>query len=153
MRRFARDTKVGVQNTRMEIERTIIRYGASKFAYFLQEGHAMVAFEMKNKRIRFILPLPDKSKKEFWQTPSGRMRKNPEAAFIAWEQSTRSSWRALLLSIKAKLETVESGIAAFEEEFLSYIVVNGNKTIGERVIPQIDVMYKTGKVPALEFKG
>lgn len=52
--------------------------------------------------------------------------------------------------VKAKLEAVQSGIATFEEEFLSYIVLPSGRTVAEEAMPAIDEMYKTGStVPLL----
>lgn|SRR3990167_231325 len=150
---YARKTSVSSERTVAEIQKTLVRYGAQKFAYMSQDCAAMVVFEAKNRRVRFVLPLPNPADRKFTHTSGRDNERSPEAAYKEWEQACRQSWRALLLSIKAKLETVESGIATFEDEFLSYILLPGNKTFGERMIPKIDEIYKAGKVPALEFKG
>ena len=56
---YARDTNVSVIRTRNEIERTLERYGADGFAYATQSNMATVIFVMENRRIRFVLELPD----------------------------------------------------------------------------------------------
>jgi hypothetical protein len=61
----------------------------------------------------------------------------------------RRLWRALLLAIKAKLEVVESGLAIFEEEFLSNIVMPDGCTVGEHARPWIAEAYETGRVKGL----
>jgi len=59
-----------------------------------------------------------------------------------WEQGCRQRWRALCLAIKAKLETVESGISHFEDEFLSQIVdAIAKKTVGELIRPELEQCY------------
>jgi hypothetical protein len=40
MSRFAEDTKVPITKTRDEIERTLNRFGADRFAYFTESGKA-----------------------------------------------------------------------------------------------------------------
>ena len=64
-------------------------------------------------------------------------------------QEVRRRWRALALSIKAKLETVESGIAEFETEFMPYMVLPNGKTVAENILPEIERAYSTGKMPKL----
>jgi len=54
-----------------------------------------------------------------------------------------------VLAIKAKLECVESGIASFEEEFLAYIVLPNQQTMGQLALPQIAQAYGGGKMPPL----
>jgi hypothetical protein len=50
--------------------------------------------------------------------------------------------------VKAKFEAVESGISAFEEEFLANVVVPGGKTVGQTVIPQLG-QYTADQLPRL----
>ncbi len=68
MARFAASTKVGVDQTRVEIERTLSRYGATAFAYMSQAGKAIIAFEAQKRHIKITVPLPagdsDKEKQE-----------------------------------------------------------------------------------------
>jgi hypothetical protein len=59
----------------------------------------------------------------------------------------RARWRALLLVIKAKLESVESGIATFEEEFMAQIVLPDDQTVGQWVLPEVARIYETGRMP------
>jgi hypothetical protein len=42
---YAADTKVPVERSRLEIERTLKRYGADRFAYFSETGRTIVMFE------------------------------------------------------------------------------------------------------------
>ncbi|MCH8878151.1 MAG: hypothetical protein IIA89_15260, partial [Chloroflexi bacterium] len=49
----------------------------------------------------------------------------------------------------AKLEAVEVGIATFDEEFLSYIVLPDNTTVGEHLLPQVAKSYLDGSMPLM----
>jgi hypothetical protein len=150
--KFAVTTEVSVEKSRAEIEATVSRYGASGFMSGWVEGRAMIGFEMNNRQVRFILPLPDRNAQVFTHSRhnSGKMiPRSPEATFKAWEQACRQRWRALLLAIKAKLEAVECGISVFDDEFLAFIVMPGGKTIGEQIAPQIGQMLATGNLPRL----
>jgi hypothetical protein len=148
MSRYAEGTDVSSERSKAEIERTLTRYGADQFMYGWKEGGAFVGFRAQGRMIRFYLPLPNKDSDEFTRSPTGKPR-SAQAAYTAYEQATRQRWRALSLVIKAKLEAVESGIAEFDEEFLAYIVLPGGQTVGETMVPQIEVAYTTGKMPAL----
>lgn len=59
----------------------------------------------------------------------------------------------MALVIKAKLEAVEAGIAAFEEEFLAHIVLPNGSTVGQFMMPQIAAVYETGRMPPLLLTG
>ncbi len=127
---YASSTKVPVDQTRSEIERTLKRYGAAKFAYFTDHDRAIIMFEAHERRIRFELPLP-----------AGETDKE--------QQVRRQKWRALLLCIKAKLESVESKIETFEEAFLAHVVMQDGRTVAEHAIPRIALAYESGEVQPL----
>src|ERR1700719_46863 len=116
MARFAERTRVGVDQTRTEIERTLSRYGAAGFGYATRLGVAVIAFEAAKRHIKITVPLP-----------KGQDEKSNREA--------RQRWRALLLVIKAKLESVESGIETLEQAFLAQIVMPNDTTVGELLDP------------------
>jgi hypothetical protein len=148
--RYAAQTKVSSDKSRSEIERTLTRYGASKFMYGWDADAAVIAFSAHERYIRFKLPLPRKDEREFthYQRSSygGWTPRTETEAARRWEQATRQRWRALALIVKAKLEAVEAGISEFEDEFLAYIVMPDNKTLSEHVRPGIEHAYATGKI-------
>jgi hypothetical protein len=124
---YAEKTKVPVDQTRSDIEKTLARYGASRFAFMSESGRAVIMFEAGGRRIRFTLPLPKgDSDKE--------------------QQQRRHKWRALLLCIKAKLESVQSKIETFEEAFLAHVVMPDGRTVGEHSLPMIAKSYESGKM-------
>lgn len=143
---YARTTQVPVERSKTEIERNLRRYGAGAFMYGSTDTKGVIQFEMNKFRIRFDLPVPDRN--EFKTNRRGASL--PEH-FVqrAWEQACRQRWRALSLAILAKLEAVECGITSFEEEFLAHIVLPGNKTAGEWLVPQIEEIYEKKKLPPL----
>lgn len=143
---YAENTKVPIERSKAEIEKTLTRYGAQGFAYGWQEEMAVVRFVIADRQVRFILPLPPLS--EFARDGRNRLR-GKEAQQIAWEQGCRQRWRALALAIKAKLEVVESGIATFEDEFLAHIMLPNGETAGNWMKPQIAQAYQSGKMPPL----
>ena len=147
MKRYAEKTKVSPGNSKVEIERILTRYGAGQFAYGSGPKRAMVGFSIDKWYVRFILPLPNPKDKQFWTTPTGRSR-GSDAAAREYDQEIRRLWRALALTIKSKLETVQSGILTFQEEFMANIVLSDGKTISQHVLPRIED-YETNKIPEL----
>jgi len=145
--RYAQHTSVSSERSKAEIERLLTRYGATSFASGWQNEQAVIQFHMNARRIKFVLPLPSKTAKEF--THSKRGMRNEAATYKLWEQSTRQRWRALALVVKAKLEAVEASIANFEDEFMAHIVLPDGKTVSEHAAPMIAEAYKSGKVRAL----
>lgn len=146
---YAKGTTVSSEASRMEIEKTLSRYGATGFAYAVQTGRAMIAFTLGGRQVRFLLPLPNMDDDEFRLTPTGRSRRSDKAQYDAWEQACRQRWRALLLAVKAKLEAIECGISTFDREFMANVVLPGGGTVGEWMEPQIEQAYITGTVPAM----
>ncbi len=62
---------------------------------------------------------------------------------LAWlDQKNRQRARALMLVIKAKLESVESGVETFEEAFLANVMGADGRTVYEAIQPAIATQYR-----------
>lgn len=146
---YAAETSVSSEKSRAEIEKTLMRYGASHFMYGTGPDRAIVAFEMDGKRVQFNLPMPSRNDRRFTHTEGRGTERSPEKAAAEYDKGVRQRWRALALVIKAKLEAVESGITMFEEEFMAHIMLPDGKTVGQFMLPQIEKSYKSGKMPPL----
>lgn len=145
---YASKTKVSIERSQEEIKKTLRRYGAGQYvcADDWEGGQAMIGFRYRGLAVRMTLRLP--SLKEFARTPTG-LDRSEGARDKEHRQGCRQRWRALVLSVKAKLEAVESGISTFEQEFLPYLVVQGGQTVAERVLPEIARAIQAGSVPKL----
>lgn len=144
---YAENTKVPVEKTKAEIERMVTMAGAASFASFSEPGQARIAFELNGRRILFVLPLPDPQDVTFWRLSRGRRTKT--GAFAQWEQACRARWRALLLTIKAKLESAEAGIETFDEAFLAHIMTPDGRRFSEHAVPAISSAYERNGPPRL----
>lgn len=142
---YAADTTVSCEKSQSEIQRMLMRAGAERYMVGFDKTQAAIGFHLRGKSCRFILPLPDRMEKEFWFTKTRHNKRTEAEAFAAWEQACRSRWRAMGLSIKAKLESVEIGLRTFEQEFLADIVTENGQTVGDRIIPQINEDANAGK--------
>jgi hypothetical protein len=145
---YAAITEVSVQRSRNELESTLARYGATGFAYIMQSQVSIVAFEMRERRVMFRLTMPDPQSREIRFTATGKSR-TPAQQKSAYEQLERERWRALNLVVKAKLESVESGIETFEEAFLPHIVLPNGQTYGQFAVPQIQYAYEQQEMPSM----
>jgi hypothetical protein len=143
---YAENTNVSSEKSRMEIERIIRKYGASGFSYKWIDhpikSMVTIEFYMEKRCVRFSLLMP--SMDEFKNTETGRIRK-PNQVIQEYEKAVRQRWRALALVVKAKLEAVQSGITTFEYEFMAHIVLPDGMTVGDHVVPAIQLAYDSGK--------
>lgn len=142
--RYAEGTTVTPERSQQEISATLRKYGAQSFVYGWDDNRAMIQFTAHERHIRFLLDLPHPDDPEFRTTATGRTRANPDSAY---EGEIRRRWRALNLAIKAKLESVETGIATFEEEFMAHIVMPDGKTVAQHLVPKIEAAYRSGGMP------
>lgn len=148
MSTYAAGTNVTVERSRAEIERTLARFGADEFMYGYDATRAIVQFTAQDRRVRFVLRMPDKTDRRFTHTPTGKVRTR-EQALSQWEQGCREAWRALAEVIKAKLVAVETGIVGFEEEFASHIVLPDGSSVGDWLLPQIAQAYELHRMPSM----
>lgn len=124
-RPYAATTEVPIPQSKADLERTVRRYGADSFGILEIGNAAHVVFSLEGRKLRFSVQLPEK------------------------DQERRSIWRAVLLTIKAKLESSERGIETFEEAFMANIVMPDGRTVAETAGPQIEAAYQGRDVPLL----
>lgn len=133
--KYAKSTKVSIQRTILEIQKTLMRFGADTFAFIEQRDCTVIGFRCHNRNVRINVNYPAE--------PEGSSLK------IKWKQGKRQKFRALLLVIKAKLVAVEEGVASFETEFLPYLVTSNGATIAEKIIPELDDFSSSGDMRLL----
>ena len=144
---YAEDTIVPEERSRYEIETLVQKHGGKEFGYMSSAKEAVIVFRMDGYSVRFRVPLPDPDSNEFQLTPTGRRRRNLEVMTDAYYQERRRRWRSLALVIKAKLEAIGTGITTFQEEFLAHFILEGGRTVGEEIVPQLEAAKQTGKLP------
>ncbi len=134
-KRYADGTKVPAEQSRTEIEKTLARFGADQFMYGSKADAAVIAFRAHGRHIRFLLPLP---------TPEELKRTRLDK-----DREVRRRWRSMAMCIKAKLESVATGIETFEESFMAQVVLPNGMTMAEHAQPLLESAYKDGKMPPL----
>lgn len=133
---YAKGTEVSIDKSQAEIRALLTKYGASGFMMGEEGDRAQVAFKMRDRGIIFRLPMPDISEFAMGFPSAGGYRGRPTKLSETdqrsrWERAKREKWRALVLCIKAKLETVESGIETFDEAFMAHLRLPSGETMGE----------------------
>ena len=123
---YAEKTKVPVTQTKGDIEKLVNKYKSTSFGIMTSGERVQVAFQIEGRNVLFRVSVPEDPQQE------------------------RARWRALLLVIKAKLESVDTGIETFEDAFLANIVLPDGQTVADHVRPAIESHY-SGKtnVPLL----
>ncbi len=145
--RYAESTSVPSEKSRMDIEKILTTHGADTVAAITGTGRAEILFEMRDRRIRFRITLPDRRDRRFTHHSKGA--RTATAAAANYEQAVRQSWRALYLVIRARLEAIEAGIETFEEAFLAHIELPSGETVGAASTPAIAAAYAGEPMPAL----
>ena len=147
MTKYAAGTDVPIDRSQTEIGRTLKRYGVDEYTFGQGRGKAHVAFVAHDRQVRFVIPLPNPADKQFTLTPTARRERSASAAKQAYDQAERQRWRALNLLIKAKLEAVEAGVQAFEDEFLPYTVLPDGTTVADTMREPVAHALRTGAFP------
>lgn len=129
---YAERTEVPFDRSIAEILKLVRKAGAEQVGQLEDAQTFALQFTLGTRMIRFRLRLRD---------PDSRR---------APEQQKRQRGRALMLVIKAKLESVESGIETIEEAFLANVVMSDGATVYERVASPIALEYQSGRPAATQ---
>lgn len=124
---YAENTKVSVDKSRGEIEKMLQKRGAASFFAGFRDEKIFVLFELKNLKVRIEIPLP----------------KN------ASDRQTQQKWRAMFLTIKSRLVSIDEKVETFEQAFLSHIITNDGQTVGEILIPQLPASIRNSEIKLL----
>jgi hypothetical protein len=158
--RYAEGTSVPMERSRTEIEKTLMRYGASGFGYgweqrvevtppkcrqsrcdpenivmCLRDHRWEVAPERRDTRDVVLVGFRFKERRIQLEIPMPTEREAGTKA--KHEAAVRQRWRALVLVIKAKLEAVASGISTLEHEFLANVVLEDGRTVAQALVPRL----------------
>lgn len=123
---YAERTKTPVGQTRAEIERLLKGAKAVRIVTMDEPHELVVMFMLADRLIKITVPF----------------------AKAVDDQTRRARWRALLLTIKAKREAVESGIETVEDAFLAHVVMPDGQTMGEWAKPSLRLAYEKGQMPS-----
>lgn len=144
---YAENTTVPFERSVSEIVTMIKRAGAMQIGQMDDAAFYAIQFMLGDRLIRFRLPLPSLNA---MPTRNGRNQTLTVAQRRdRLEQAKRSRARALMLVIKAKLESVESGIETIEQAFLANVVMADGVTVYDRISQPIAIEYQSGRPNAV----
>lgn len=151
---YAENTTVPVEKSLMEIGTLIKKAGGARIAHMEDIDALAVQFFLSDRMLRFRVPVPtaddiplhDKANYRYTEIPKAKRQVKADAI-------RRQRARALLLVIKAKLESVESGVETFDEAFLPNIVMSDGLTVWDRVGQPLALEYESGTAKPFLLEG
>lgn len=129
---YAERTEVSFDKSIRQIMDLVRKAGAEQIGQFESPASFAMQFTLGDRMIRFRVSTVDPNS-----------RRNPD-------QVKRQRGRALMLVIKAKLESVESGIETIEQAFLANVVMSDGMTVYERIAEPIALEYREGRPVATQ---
>lgn len=151
---YAENTSVSVERSLIEIVSLVKKAGAARVAQMEDVRALAIQFFLTDRMLRFRVPLPVAEDMPVRDSGNNRYIDIPLAARQKKADAIRKQRaRALLLVIKAKLESVESGVETFDEAFLPNIVMSDGLTVWERVGEPLALEYQTGKSMPFLLEG
>ena len=151
---YAENTTVPVEKSLNEIVKLIKKAGGARIAQMEDLDAIAVQFFLSERMLRFRVPVPTTESMPMRDNGNNRYTDIPLATRAKKADAIRRQRaRALLLVIKAKLESVESGVETFDEAFLPNIVMSDGYTVWERVGEPLALEYKTGKPIPFMLEG
>jgi hypothetical protein len=136
------------EQSRNEIHRTVMKYGASAYGFLTDpdRGVEMVQFRIKDREIRFYVRLPREDEPDI----KGQIRiavKRTKGDIL--DAFLRERWRALALYVKAVCVAIDSEAITVDDAFMSAVVMPDNRTMGEHTTEVLDRYLLEGRLPPL----
>lgn len=130
-------TKVSVPNTQSDIRKLLQKHKA-KGIQFEEE------WEKKTICVRFLYEIKQKL---FVIRIRAKISSLGEHG-----QMERAVWRAVFWAIKSRMESIDFGIETFEEAFMAHIILEGDVTLADKIIPLLMIGQTQGilSLPAPE---
>lgn len=144
---YAETTTIAFERSIAEIITLVRKAGAEQIGQMEFPENYVIGFKIADRMVRFTLPFPAIDE---MPTRDGRRSLLSDAQRQdRLDQRKRQRGRALMLVIKAKLESVESGIETIEEAFLANIVGADSRTVYERIKEPLALEYEQGRAVGL----
>lgn len=147
----AAKTDIPLMRSLADLEKLVRSKGYGSFVQGVSDEQIVAAFASEEGRqVRFIVPVrkADEALLEYMRgVASAAKGRRPATVAEAWEQHRRQLDRALLLTVKAKIECIEAGIETFEDAFMSQLALPDGSTVGRAVKRELQQIYIDGKAP------
>ena len=133
---YAEKTEVPFERSVGEIMALLRAAGADRIGQMEERTSFTLQFTLSERTIRFRIVFPTSAELKALTGPR-------QDAQRVGEQWRRQRGRALMLVIKAKLESIASRVETFEEAFLANVVMADDTTVYERVAGAIALEYQS----------
>lgn len=139
---YAEKTNIAFEKSIAEIIGLLRKNGADRIGQMEEKERFTIQFFAHERLVRFRVKFP--AIEDMPEYDGRRVRLTTAQRLDRLEQAKRQRGRALMLVIKAKLESVESQVETFEEAFLANVVMADGQTMYERVREPIAIEYQSG---------
>lgn len=140
---YAETTTVAFEKSISEIVTLVRKAGGTGIGQFDDETFYAIQFNLADRLIRFRVQFPAL---DAMPTRNGRGQSLTLAQRQErLDQAKRQRGRALMLVIKAKMESAASGIETIEQAFLANVVMSDGATVFERISGPIALEYRTSR--------
>jgi uncharacterized protein YicC (UPF0701 family) len=148
---YGATTDVPLEKSIAEVVAMLKKAGAARIGQVEEPESFTIQFFMTERMIRFRVPLPELDTIPKLDGRGAHM--SAESRLKRLKQAHRQKGRALMIVVKAKLESIESQVETFEEAFLANVVMADGATLYERLQEPIRIEYASGKVAPLMLGG
>ena len=150
---YAKDTKVSVAKSRMQIMELLDRAGAEKKAFLDHGDRQEIQFQIGGLlyalRVQ-LLPITDRR----FTHNHNRHRVSSNVQKRKHEQHARTRWRVLHLKVKTILVQVFEGSETLQELLFPYLMTPTGGTVAEELVPRLeDIQRRGGPMMALGYSG
>jgi hypothetical protein len=132
---YAQGTSVTEDRSRAQIERDLMKYGASHFGYSRTPNEANIFFTMDSLPFQLSVDLP--KLEDFRLTGAGNER-SESGQKTELEKEVRRRWRSLAAVIKGILVAVDDGIFSLEQAMMGFIVDPSGRSLYEAAKPTLE---------------
>jgi len=140
---YAEGTEVSVERSIQEAQSLLRRHAILDVGVTTTRAGGRIQFRTAERAVQFTVLAPGMDDDAVLFYPSGKTRP-PKDRPKRVEQVERERWRALVLTLKAKLESVEAGVETVEQAFLAQILLPDGTTVADQVTPALERAYATG---------
>lgn len=135
MAKYAKNTTVPISKTKIQIQNLLTSWGIDEFFFGTSPRGDGIGFKYKDHVYKHNVPMP------------------PDKNILSerqYEQKVRQRWRILYMSLKMKLEEIDSGGMSFEDQFLAMMCLPDGSTVGDFMrLPENVSMLQKAEMPKM----
>lgn len=135
MAKYAKNTTVPIGRTKVQTQELMTNYGIKEFFFGTSPRGDGIGFKYEGHVYKHNVPMPSRD-------DYGTDRQ--------YEQAIRQRWRIFYMSLKMKLEEIQSGGISFEDQFLSMMTLPNGSTVAEFLrLPENVALLSRSEMPKL----